>query len=158
MAYSITQKFILRSDRLLECQVIPLYDFRVVAGIHSLFVGNEISTDEIQITDLPACDGAVEVMGDSMEPLLKPGDIVLYKTVPNRRGGLYFGEMYLVAFDVDGEEYVTVKYVHRSTREGYYILKSENSDHPPREIPISDVRAMAIIKASIRRYALSKSR
>ena len=37
--------------------------------------------DYISIPRLPKCDGAVYVTGDSMYPLLKSGDIVLYKEV-----------------------------------------------------------------------------
>lgn len=37
--------------------------------------------DHISIPNLPKCDGAVYVAGDSMYPLLKSGDIVMYKEV-----------------------------------------------------------------------------
>lgn len=147
--YRVIERFILRSDTVIGKQQIPLYDLEAVAGITSLFVGEETPVEEIEIEGIPRCNGAIPVIGDSMEPILKPGEIVLYKTVPNRRGGLFFGKIYLVAFVIDGEEYITIKYVYESDRPGYYRLESENPEHPPREIPVHSVKAMAIVKASI---------
>ena len=92
----------------------------------------------------------MHVKGYSMYPLLLPGDTVLYKIVPNRRGGLNFGKIYLLAFDLDGEECITIKYVHKSDRPGYYRLESCNPEFAPREVLIDNVRTMAIVKASIR--------
>lgn len=117
-----------------------------------MFVGSEAPVDAIEVADIPRCDGAIHVIGDSMEPVLMPGDVVLYKIVPNRRGGLFFGNMYLLAFDMDGEEYITIKYVYESDIPGHYRLVSENPRHSPCDVPISNVRAMAIIKASLRNY------
>lgn len=150
--YKLINSFILRSDTILSEQVIPLYDLDAVAGISSLLVGDEVPVDEIRIADIPRCDGAIHVIGDSMEPILHAGDIVLYKIVPNRRGGLFFGNIYLLAFDLDGEEYITIKYVHESATPGHYRLVSANPKHAPREVPISNVRAMAIVKACVRNF------
>ncbi len=62
----------------------------------------------ISLPDLPACDGAVYVRGDSMYPLLKSGDIVLYKQVHDMQYGIFWGEMYLISANVDGDEFVTI--------------------------------------------------
>lgn len=148
--FKVVNSFVLRSDVVLSEQVIPLYDLEAVAGISSLLVGGETPVDEIKVANIPRCDGAIHVIGDSMEPVLHPGDIVLYKIVPNRRGGLFFGNIYLLAFDLDGEEYISIKYVFESEIPGHYKLISANPHHAPRDIPVSSVRAMAIIKGSVR--------
>ena len=44
-----------------------------------------------------------------MYPLLKSGDIIAYKEVPVEIQHIFYGEMYLVSIDVEGEEYLTVK-------------------------------------------------
>ncbi len=150
MNYNIVRKFILRSDYIIDEQTVPLYDLQAVAGISSLYVGNETPTEQIQIQGVPPCNGAIPVIGDSMEPLFTAGDIALYRIVPNRRGGLYFGNIYLIAFDLDGEECITIKYVHESETPGYYRLESENPRHKPREIPASSVRLMGIVQAIVR--------
>ncbi len=104
------------------------------------------------ISAIPHCDGAVHVIGDSMTPELKAGDIVLFKTVPNRRGGLYFGHIYLLVYDEDGDQHVVIKYVEQSKTPGHYKLISTNPKYPPKDVLIDRVRKMAIIKACIRSY------
>jgi len=75
----------LRTDAIIDNQDIPLYDLQVSAGVKELFGGNKTQTpvDYIRIPKLPKCDGALYVAGDSMYPLLKSGDIVMYKEVNN---------------------------------------------------------------------------
>lgn len=140
--YDVSKKYLLRSDAA-SSQSIPLYDKYAVAG-------SRIPLDRITIPNLPKCDGALLVRGDSMMPILNPGDIVCYKLVNSRRGGLFYGEMYLLSFVLDGDEYVTIKHVYKSARPGHYRLISHNPNHPPRDIPVDSVRVMALVKASIR--------
>ena len=87
--------------------------------------------------------------GDSMYPLLKSGDIVLYKQLGNI-DDIFWGDMYLLSIDIDGEEYVTVKYIQKSDREGYVKLVSQNPHHADKEVALSRIRAIALVKASIR--------
>jgi phage repressor protein C with HTH and peptisase S24 domain len=103
----------------------------------------------IHIPNLPKCDGAIYVAGDSMYPLLKSGDIVLYKQL-NDPSNIFWGDMYLLSLDLEGEEYITVKYIQKSDREGYVKLVSQNPHHADKEIPIERIRALALVKASIR--------
>ncbi len=150
--YVVANKFRLMTDRSVEMQRVPLYDLEATAGLVSLFLDTHAKTpiDYISIPDLPICDGAVYVRGDSMYPLLKSGDIVLYKQIADMQYGIFWGEMYLIAFNVDGEEYVAIKYVQKSDQEGYIRLVSYNPHHSPQDIPLNRVRAMALVKASIR--------
>ena len=105
----------------------------------------------IHIPNIPKCDGAVYVKGDSMYPLLKSGDIVAFKEIPLDMQHIFFGEMYLVSIDMDGDEYLTVKYVNHSEKgEDWIKLVSYNQYHQPKDFPLSAVKAMAIIKLSIR--------
>jgi len=107
----------------------------------------------IHIPNLPKCDGAIYVVGDSMYPLLKSGDIVLYKQLSDVRD-VFWGDMYLLSIDIDGEEYITVKYVQKSDHEGYVKLVSQNQHHADKEVEISRIRAIALIKASIRMHTI----
>ncbi|PIF60058.1 phage repressor protein C with HTH and peptisase S24 domain [Flavobacterium sp. 2] len=133
-------------------QEIPLYDLEAVAGLRELFNSGEPQRvlDTIKIPNLPKCDGAISVTGDSMYPLLKSGDIVLYKETEFEN--IFFGEMYLLSVKLnDWEEYITVKYVQKSDQGGEYVkLVSQNSHHQPKDIHISKISALALIKASIR--------
>lgn len=148
--FAVVETYILRSDIIFEHQEVPIYEIDVFAGIKSEYVEDMPPLENIEIPNIPKVDGAFHVRGDSMAPLLRQGDYVFCKLVPNRRGGLFFGNMYLVAFTIDGEDYVTVKYLHQSEKAGYYRIESLNPAYPPLEIPIDSVKALAIVKASLR--------
>ena len=68
----------------------------------------------METTLIPKCDGGLRIVGDSMYPLLKSGDIVFYKQVHDIMHSIIWGEMYLISFDIDGDEYVSVKYLQKS--------------------------------------------
>lgn len=147
-----------KSDLLVDGQKIPLYNIEATAGIVTLFNdSNETKPiDYIQIPNLPKCDGAVYISGDSMYPLLKSGDIVMYKVIHNIKDGIYWGEMYMISIDQDGDEMVTVKYIQKSEKgEKWIKLVSQNKHHDDREVSLNKVRALALIKASIRINSMS---
>lgn len=146
------EQFPLRTDRTLDLQSVPLYELDAAAGLVALFADTTRPTpiSHLQIPNLPPCDGAIYVRGDSMYPLLKSGDIVLYKEINNTNGCLLWGEMYLLSFTLDGEDYITIKYVQKSEVEGFVRLVSHNPHHAPQEIPRDSIRAVALVKASVR--------
>lgn len=149
----------LKTDNIVsDNQQIPLYNLEASAGIVTLFKDNTETTpiDFIQIPNLPKCDGALYVTGDSMYPLLKSGDIVMYKQIHNIKEGIYWGEMYLLSVDEDGDEMVLVKYIQKSDKgEKYIKLVSQNKHHQDKDVKLSKVRALALIKASIRMNSMS---
>lgn len=134
----------------LSNQDIILYDINAAANLKTL-LGDKTQNilGKISIPDIPKCDGAVYVKGDSMYPLLKSGDIIAYKEVHNF-DSVVKGEMYLISFELDGDEYLTVKYVNHSEKEGCIKLVSYNPHHDPMDIPVSSIYAMALVKVSIR--------
>ena len=144
-----------RTDKSLPLQSVPLYSIEGTAGLVPLF--SETSTAKpvnfIHIPNLPKCDGAIYVVGGSMYPLLKSGDIILYKQLKDVRD-VFWGDMSLLSIDIDGEEYITVKYVQKSEHEGYVRLVSQNQHHADKEIEISRIRAIALIKASVRMHTI----
>jgi len=137
-------------------QVIPLFDVTATAGLIALFheSPNNIPLDYISVPNAPKCDGAIFVRGDSMYPLLKSGDIVCYKIIQNSNN-IIFGEMYLLDIDNSDDQYLTVKYVQKSERDGFVKLVSENKYHTAKDEPISHIRALAIIKLTIRYNTIS---
>jgi transcriptional regulator with XRE-family HTH domain len=145
------QSFLLRTDSSLPMQSVPLYSIEGTAGLIPLFNNREEfkPINFIHIPNLPKCDGAIYIVGDSMYPLLKSGDIVLYKQLQHIED-IFWGDMYLLSFDIDGEEFITVKYIQKSDKEGYIKLVSENRHHAEKEIAMSRIRALALVKASIR--------
>ncbi|MFI3278124.1 MAG: helix-turn-helix domain-containing protein [Rikenellaceae bacterium] len=144
-------KFTLKTDSALPLQSVPLYSIEGTAGLVPLFTAPEHAEliNYIHIPNLPKCDGAIYIAGDSMYPLLKSGDIVLYKQLRDVND-IFWGDMYLLSVDIDGEEFITVKYIQKGESERFVKLVSQNPHHADKEIEISRIRAIALIKASIR--------
>ena len=123
-----------------------------VAGLVPLFAEHysQSVVEVMETTLIPKCDGGLRIVGDSMYPLLKSGDIVFYKQIHDILNNIVWGEMYLISFDIDGEEYVSVKYLQKSELKDHITLVSYNEHHKPLDIHIGRIRALAFIKASLR--------
>lgn len=142
--------FALQTDRQIEVQDIPLYDLSATAGIMAIF--NDLSVtpeDYLRVPNLPPVDGAIYVRGESMTPLLKSGDIIIYKKLALTLDSILWGQIYLLSFDAGGDTFTVVKYVQKSEDPEFIRLVSQNSRYEPKDIPISSIRALAIVKASI---------
>jgi phage repressor protein C with HTH and peptisase S24 domain len=130
---------------------IPFYDHIASAGKVILFknFNQSHSTGYIHVPNAPKCDGAVPIVGDSMYPLLKSGDIVGYKI--KDPSNIIFGEMYLVDWcDGEGDDYLMAKFIAKSTIKDHIRLVSYNKHHDDLDIPIKSIRQLALIKVSIR--------
>jgi len=142
-------------ERKVDNQEITLYDVSASANLQTLFANREQNVlGLISIPNIPKCDGAIYVNGDSMYPLLKSGDIIAYKQIEPAIGNIFFGEMYLLSIDMDGDEYLTVKYVNESEKKDYIKLVSYNTHHPPKDVHLSCINAMALVKLSIRKNTM----
>lgn len=140
-----------RTAEALDDRSVTLYDISAAANLKSLLESRpQYAMGKIVIPSIPLCDGAVYVSGDSMYPILKSGDIVGFRSIKDFNDVIY-GEMYLVAFQRGGDDYLAVKYVNRSERPGCIKLVSYNPHHEPMDLPLEQVTAMAIVKFSIRK-------
>lgn len=139
-------------EKKVDNQIINLYDFEATAGLRELLDNRHANIiDTIKIPNMPKCDGAIHIVGDSMYPLLKSGDIVFYKEVPVDVQYIFYGEMYLLSYNIDGDDYVVVKYIKKSAQgEPFVTLASQNPNHADKDIDFRHVNAVALIKASIR--------
>lgn len=131
-------------------QRIPLYDLVATGGIVSVFQDEDTTpADYLSLPGLPPVDGAVYVRGDSMSPLIKSGDIIIYKRVTLSEDSIMWGQIYLLSYTFDQDSYTSVKYLRRSERPGYIRLASENPNFDPQDIPSSSITSIALVKASI---------
>ena len=131
-------------------ETIPVYDINAAANLKTLFINDsQHLLGEIRIPNAPDCDGAIYVRGDSMYPLVKSGDMVSYKQL-NNIDNLVSGEMYIVDFEMDGDDFLVVKYVKWEEQNVSLRLVSYNQHHLDMVIPASAVRAIALIKIVIR--------
>jgi len=152
---SPARTFQLRTDRLLADQDIPLYDLTATAGLVEIFSNTpQEPADHIRVPNLPAVDGAVYVKGDSMTPLLKSGDIIIYKKTDFSPDGILWGQIYLLSYTIGSDSYTVVKYIKRSPIEGHIRLVSSNEFYEPVDIPAGSVTALALVKASITFHAM----
>lgn len=143
-----------KCPEILDDQEVILYDVNAAANLKTLFDNKSQNIlGKISIPNIPKCDGALFINGDSMYPLLKSGDIVGYKELNNFQHVIY-GEMYLISFEQDGDEFLTVKYVNKSEKPGYIKLVSYNAHHCDMDIPISTINAIALIKFSVRKNTM----
>lgn len=137
----------------IEKQQVPLYNVETSNTILSLFEDLNLQpTDYISVPNLPKCDGAIYVNTDSMYPLLKSRDIILYKKIANTIDNIFWGEMYLIALTTnDLEEFLLLKWIQKSDKGQDWIkLVSENPQHEPKHILFKNIKGLAVIKASIR--------
>lgn len=142
--------FPLKTDNKVCIQDVPLYDFDASAGLIAIFNDlNPEPIDYLRIPNLPTVDGAIYVRGDSMSPLLKSGDIVMYKKKELSVDSILWGEIYLLSFNYDGDSYTAVKYIQKSDEPGKIRLASFNPSFAPKDIPMNSVTALALVKASL---------
>ena len=140
-----------------EKQNIPLFEIDARAGLDVLFSSQstQVPIDFITVPNAPKCDGALFVRGDSMYPILKAGDIVCYKAI-NNIDNLILGEMYILDIDNGEEEYLTVKFVKKCDKGDKFVtLVSENKHHADRDILRESIRALGLVKLSIRYNTIS---
>lgn len=143
-------------DAIYEMQRVPLFNLEATMGLVPLVEGNGIDEekviDYISIPSMPSCDGAIYASGDSMYPLLKSGDMIAYKRIAVERASIFFGEMYVVAVKLD--EYSTmktIKFVQQSELGDDYVrLVSHNQHHTPKDVKLSQIAAIGLVRASIR--------
>lgn len=133
---------------------VALYNIQAAANLRTLLTNRKQYVEgKILIPDIPACDGALRISGDSMYPILKSGDIVGFKEITSLENIIY-GEIYLVSFRMDGDDYLAVKYVKRSEVPEHIRLVSYNTNHEPMDVPMTSIQAMALVKFSIRKHVM----
>lgn len=108
----------------------------------------------LSIPNLSMCDGAGFVRTDSMYPIIKPGDIVCYKTA-NNTTHIHWGKSYIVFLKIDGEEFLTIKNIDKSdTDDDHVRLTGYNELYLPKDIPAECILWKALIKAHISYHSI----
>jgi len=133
-------------------QLIPVYNIQAAAGLVSLFndPSGFIPIDYISLPNLGKVDGGIYAFGDSMYPLIKSGDIVVFRRLIDLENSIFYGEMYILSYNLEGEEFIVIKFIQKSELPNYITLVSQNKNHSPKDIPLNKVNALALIKASVR--------
>ena len=135
-----------------DISVIPLYpDWMAATAGFEMQTEGFVPDSHIILPNMPKCDGAILVRGDSMYPILKSGDYVCFKNLPSDVDAIAYGDMYIVDYQMGGDDMVSVKYIDKSDKGDEYIkLVSYNPHFAPVDIPLANVRKIARVKISIR--------
>lgn len=129
---------------------VPVYELAATAGFLNIYQDcSSEATDYLTIPNLPAVDGAIYARGDSMSPLIESGDIVIFKKVELCADNILWGNIYIVSYTVDGDDFTVLKYLRQSSRSGFIRLESFNVRYDPQDIPANSITALALVKASI---------
>lgn len=137
-----------------EADKIPLFEFKNSVALTQLLDQPKVLS-YIEIPNLPKCDGAIAVIGDSMYPVLKSGDIVIYKWVNDLKTGIIFGEVYILSVLIDNNLQTLFKLVNKSELEDHVQLASYDSQMASMDVHYNDIEAVALVKASIRYNTMS---
>ena len=145
-------------DKIYPMSEFNLYDIDVSAGLSRLFSEdgdrNKAYLGKISIPNMPKCDGAVKVIGDSMYPLLKSGDIIAYKEVHSIES-VQYGDIYIFQIENDSDVSVVVKYVKKSSEGNDYLnLVSYNKEHDPKDVRKESITALARVILCIRQFSI----
>lgn len=81
--------------------------------------------------------------------------VILYKEKCDIKNEIFLGEMYLLSTDMIGEEYITVQCIQKSEQSGFVRLVSQNKHHQDKDVEMNKIKALALVKASIRINAMN---
>ncbi|MCD8186195.1 MAG: helix-turn-helix domain-containing protein [Rikenellaceae bacterium] len=133
-------------------QNIPIHEFSPQVTLSSLFLDPHAAQpfDYLAASTLPRCDGEIRLTEEGTPPIFHSGDIVLYRQIHDIDNSLTYGKPYLLSFDVDGEECSTLKYLYASQRPGFVKLSAFDNNHVIKEIALSQIKALGLIRAYVR--------
>jgi len=132
---------------------IPIFNLEASEKLIPL-VNDLNELNYISFPNAPIASGATYVMNNNMYPILKTGDLIIYEIVPTNIETIKFGEMYLISIYIDDERtYKTIRYIQKSDL-GVHFLKMTNEDkqYLDKNIEISKISDLALIKASIKSF------
>ncbi|MHB9056222.1 MAG: S24 family peptidase [Paludibacteraceae bacterium] len=127
---------------------VNLYSVEATMGIVSIYEGNKVEViGEVKIPNMPKSDGAIVARGDSMYPLIKSGAIVAFRKI-NNTDFFVSGEIYIVDFSIEGDNYITLKYVQTEESDPTVLkLVSYNHNHSDIILPKTSIRFMGLVTA-----------
>ena len=128
---------------------IPYYpDVNASAGLDFLTNNGHNYSLPIKIPNVDA-QAFINVFGDSMYPKYCSGEIIGVKEI--EKDMVFPGHAYVIQ-TVDGEAYI--KYVDPGKDEEHWILRSENEKYKSKQMHLSKIRRVFIIKAVITKSTL----
>ena len=126
---------------------IPLLDLDASAGFSSV---DALGDNSRRTLTLPKCDGAITIVGKSMDPTIHDGDIAVFDMV-NSPSSIRPDGIYIVQYtDEDNDVHLTVKRVKRSPEGKSYIrLSADNPEYGYEDVPLKSISRVAKVLYTI---------
>lgn len=140
-------------EKIIGEQLVPVYEFHM-ATLTGLLSGKIKPSSYMYLPNLPKCDGATPMPGDSMEPEIQRGDLIVYRKVKDFYRGLFLGQIYYLTFEMDGHEYSMIRYILAADDDQSVRLVSTNKRYAHSDIPKDSIKELAMIMASVRHYTM----
>ena len=86
----------------------------------------------------------VKVSGDSMNPVINNGDMLVIREVKNNL--IFWGQIYVVVL----EDYRMVKYIRKHVNPEMVILRSANPNYDDIEIPRTEIKSLFLVENVLR--------
>jgi len=129
---------------------IRYFDLDASAGLVEMFdPGNGIKFKKIIIPGYGDCDFALNVWGDSMNPVLHNGEIILCKEW--KESFIEYGYIYLI---ITSENHRMIKSIQPGSDDSKISCVSENPFFKPFEIDRKDILKLFVVKGHINRRAI----
>lgn len=130
---------------------IPLLDLDASAGFSMV---DAVGDNSRRMLSLPKCDGAITIVGKSMEPTIHDGDIGVFDMV-NSPSSIRPDGIYIVQYaDEEGDMHLTVKRVKRSPEGNTHIrLSADNPEYGYEDVPVKSIARVAKVLYTINRLS-----
>lgn len=125
---------------------VPFYNIDVTASnVVSFDDMPEVAEYNVDFKPFNDCKAMLPIVGDSMYPEFKNGDIVAIKDAPSTH--ILYGETYLV---ITKEGYRTIKKLRKHEDETKIILKPVNPNYDPDTILKEDILKLFLVKGQFK--------
>jgi len=131
---------------------VRYYDVDAIGGEMKIFqdkVENEYVAAVLDVPSFNDCEIALNVAGDSMQPVYNSGEIIFCKKLTDYTV-IPYGEAYLIIT----EEHRLIKYIQKGSTKNSISLVSENKKYDTFEIPIKSIKHLFLIKGKIKRNVI----
>lgn len=132
-----------------QTSIVKFYDVDFAAGNVELFEDEHKPTYEMDLPNFKGCI-AFRTYGDSMQPLINNGTIVIAKECKDWMDYIPYGEVFGVV-TTDGRKYL--KYIKKSEKPNTHIsLHSVNKHYNPFDIPKSKIKSIWLVCGSLNKF------
>ncbi len=130
--------------------IIRYYDAEASASPIEMFNDqSRLAYQDLCVPGFNDCNIALNVWGDSMEPVLKSGEIILLKRW--QESFIEYGYIYLI---ITKTNHKMIKYLQPSDSDEFVSCESENTFYKPFKLNKRDIVELYVVKGHLERSAI----